>query len=324
MVAYDLNIESASIIGEWDSTNNHYDYNLDFHFSIEKWISPDRALEMGTKAVSDFSDWIVEKEPDYDEEIYVNYCKRGLVKMGRFANPLLLSEWLPEQNKVVPYKKTGFKSNSRVANPYITVYGIDGTPFKGMIFCIPGKRGDISGPFNYLGTHKFIFTDKLDRMIGTMEIDIASPGIDVELNYETQKARYGDFKATPQNIFKVSMSPLIDGSKQEEREFSILPPRTERSKAVTIKTSSYETLYDKDRYDMQIDIPRAFVQKNDVRIEAHNAFAEQVGKFMRNDIKWRLDGVADSFSIEYAPIESIDEVFDLAKSIASSANDVIK
>ena len=156
-----------------------------------------------------------------------------------------------------------------------------------------------------------------------MTINIPAGELRVELDYEHQMARYGDCEATPQNIFNVSMSPIVS-SRQEEKEYSIVPPRSEKFNSVTIKTSSYETLYDKDRYDMQIDIPRAFVQKNDVRIEAQKAFAEQVGKFIRNDIKWRLDGVADSFSIEYAPIESIDEVFDLAKSIASSANDSVK
>jgi hypothetical protein len=75
---------------------------------------------------------------------------------------------------------------------------------------------------------------------------------------------------------------------------------------------------------MSIDIPSALGQMDNVRIEAQKAFAEQVEKYMGDDIKWRLHGLVDTFSLEYAPIDTIGDAFELAKSISSSANDLVK
>jgi hypothetical protein len=325
----ELNIDSATITGIWDNTFHRFDYNLDFGFTIEKWVSPDQALEMSTKAISDFSDWLVKNKFDKDGGIYYNVCKRGFLKMGTFTNPLWISSPSAPilQNKVVPLDKSGLDSHSANFESYVIVYGISGTPFKGMVFCYPGKkRNDLYDEQDkYLGNHQFIFTTGLDRIMGNIDIEIRSPSFMLDLNPETQWARYGNFKATPENIFNVSTSPLIKNGKRQNLKYSIIPPDSKKVKSLSIRTSSYKTLYDKSRYDMNIDIPSAFNQrKNDVEIEPQQAFAEQVRKFMGDDIKWRVKGVADSFSIEYAPYETIEDVFNLAKSIANNAHTAIR
>lgn len=327
----ELNIDSATITGIWNNTYHHFDYNLDFGFTIEKWVSPDQALEMSTKAISDFSDWLVKNKFDKDGSIYYNVCKRGFLKMGTFTNPLWISPPSTHppflQNKVVPLEKSGLNSHSMNFESYFIVYGISGTPFKGMVFCYPGKkRIDLyDDEDKYLGNHQFTFTTALDRIIGDIGVEIRTPSFMLDLNPETQWARYGNFKATPENIFNVSTSPLIKNGKQKEPKYSIIPPDSKKLNSLSIRTVSYETLYDKSRYDMNIYIPSAFnPRKNDVEIEPQQAFAEQVSKFMDSDIKCRVKGVADSFSIEYAPYETIENVFNLAKSIANNAHTAIR
>ncbi|WMT51246.1 MAG: hypothetical protein RE471_09745 [Ferroplasma sp.] len=188
------------------------------------------------------------------------------------------------------------------------------------------KKGDLyDDQDKYLGNHQFIFTTQLDRIMGNIDVEIRTPSVMIDLNPETQLARYGNFKATPENIFNVSTSPLIKNGNRESLKYSIIPPDSKKLNSLSIRSASYETLYDKSRYDMKIDIPSAFNQReNDVEIEPQQAFAEQVRKFMGDDIKWRVKGVADSFSIEYAPYETIEDVFNLAKSIANNAHTAIR
>ena len=52
MVKYDLKIESANITAQKNYYNSFYDYYFDFQFAIDGWVSSDKALEIGTKAVS--------------------------------------------------------------------------------------------------------------------------------------------------------------------------------------------------------------------------------------------------------------------------------
>ena len=321
MVKYDLKIESANITAQKNYYNSFYDYYFDFQFAIDGWVSSDKALEIGTKAVSDFSDWTAEKNFSVNPGIYYNFSKRSFVKMGKVYNPLFLSKWVPLRNKVFTFNKAGLKPKKAGFNDYITVYGIDGSPFKGIVFCT--ASGNYGNQSNHSGQYTFLFTDRLDSIIGKMTINIPAGELRVELDYEHQMARYGDCKATPQNIFNVSMSPIVS-SRQDEKEYSIVPPRSEKFNSVTIKTVSYGTSYDNKRYDMSIDIPSALGQMDNVRIEAQKAFAEQVEKYMGDDIKWRLHGLVDTFSLEYAPIDTIGDAFELAKSISSSANDLVK
>ncbi|MEM0160056.1 MAG: hypothetical protein QW393_04840 [Candidatus Micrarchaeaceae archaeon] len=317
---YRLYIEDATLTFDSEYENSFFD----FKFTMIERVNPDIALAKASRAIKEFKEYLVENNLD-SREAYYNIANRSFLRLGKFKNGLLLDGHFPDDNKV-------YRSMEEIDDtysipprmePYIMVYAIDGTPFKGFIFCSSEKRTPKDEFFNYQGSHQFYVTNGLEEFIGTITVEFADPGYFLDLNSETQAARYGDFFATGKNIFNVSTSRVL-GSEEKSEEYSIRVPGMGRFSKSSISTTIYETMYDDDRFDMRIDIPVAFQQRLDTKIEPDKVFAERLRPILKSDIKHRIRGVSDLFSIEYAPLDVIDDVFSIARDVVDESTETIE
>lgn len=285
-----------------------------FHFVVENPVDADSALELGTSAVKGFRD-LLESKTDYRvlQDMY-NIAERGFIKLGTIPDFGSIDHPTDREHKIILYDKLQ-KSEILVqegVSPYLTVYAIDGTPSKGYVFCRTTLHSEKGSMFDYMGEHIFTFTDAFNKFQGELIITIASPGYMVALNQDTQIERMGDYFATPENMFNIAT--FRDDEGELNRENSIIPGRRERGKP-SIKTTDFETLYDGNRFDMEIYIPRAFSQQGELRIEPHKLFADKVNEVLKKDIKYRLNGGSDWISLKYAPYEYLDQIFEIAKEV---------
>lgn len=290
-----------------------------FHFIVENPIDADNALELGTSAVKGFRD-LLESKSDYQvlQDMY-NIAERGFIKLGAIPDFGRIDRPSNHEHKVIPYHNLR-ESEILVhegESPYLTVYAIDGTPSKGYVFCRSTLYSKKDTTFDYMGEHIFSFTDAFNRFQGELIVTVASPGYMVALNQDTQIERMGDYYATPENMFNIAT--FRDDQGELNIECSIIPGRRERNKP-SIKTTDFNTLYDGDRFDMDIYIPLAFGQQGDIRIEPHKLFADKVNELLKKDIKYRLSGGSDWISLKYAPLEQVYRIFEIAKQVVKLAD----
>lgn len=285
-----------------------------FHFVVEDPVDADNALELGTSAVKGFRD-LLESKTDYRvlQDMY-NIAERGFIKLGTIPDFVRIDHPSNREHKVMPYDK--LQDSEILVHegeiPYLTVYAIDGTPSKGYVFCRSTLHSKKASTFDYMGEHIFTFTDAFNKFQGELIITIASPGYMVALNQDTQIERMGDYFATPENMFNIAT--FKDDEGELNGEYSIIPGRRERNKP-TIRTTDYNTLYDGDRFDMEIYIPLAFGQRGELRIEPHKLFADKVNEALKKDKKYRLNGGSDWISLKYVPYEYLDQIFEIAKEV---------
>lgn len=313
-MAKDLEKKEQLYVEEIEISTSDDDLWYRFHFVVENPVDPDNALELGTSAVRGFRD-LLESKVDYQvlQDMY-DIAERGFIRLGTIPDFGRIDRPSNDEHKVIPYEKLQ-KSEILVhegENPYLTVYAIDGTPSKGYVFCRSTLHDKRNSTFDYMGEHIFTFTDAFSKFQGELIISIASPGYMVALNQDAQLERMGDYFATPENMFNVATFRDDDG--KLNKDYSIIPGRRERKKP-TIRTTDYNTLYDEDRFDMEIYIPIAFGQQGELRIEPHKLFADKVNEVLKKDIKYRLNGGLDWISLKYAPFEHLDNIFEIAKEV---------
>ncbi|MEM3862386.1 MAG: hypothetical protein QW203_07910, partial [Thermoplasmatales archaeon] len=182
MSNYKLYIDKAKLTFDIEDENSFFD----FQFTMVRWVSPDIALAKASKAIREFKEYLVENNLDSEGAFY-NITNRSFLRLGKFKNGLSLSGHFPDDNKVYRSMKEINDASSipPELEPYIIVYAIDGTPFKGFIFCSSEKRMPKHGFFNYQGSHQFYITDKFEKFIGTITVDFGDPGYLLDLNSET-------------------------------------------------------------------------------------------------------------------------------------------
>lgn len=295
----------------------------DFQFTIENPVNSDVALEKASSAIKEFREFLIEKDEYRVLDDLYNVAERGFIRIGEIPDANMIEHASIDSNKVF---QLGDISNSDIIlqegkSPVLSVYAIDGTPSKRYIFCRTTIHKEPSNFSNYFGEHIFTVTDHFDRFVGSIAVTIAEPGYWVELNQDTQLARVGDFYATPENMFNVATF-RVDGEEFLE-EYSVIPQRNKRSSSPQIRTIEVPTLYDGDRFEMEIDIPLGFQQNSEVIIEPHKLFAEKINEVLSSDIKYQLNGGNDWISLKYAPMDSVDEVFQIAKDVVSSSNKLL-
>lgn len=297
--------------------------SFDFQFTIENRVDSDVALEKASLAIRNFRDFLIQKDEYAELNDMYNIAERGFIRLGEIPDPAEISHASNEPNKVIQFHdipKGELKLHSGKI-PTLTVYAIDGTPSKGYIFCRSNLQAPSPGFFNYRGEHYFTVTDSFDKFVGNIAVTIAEPGYWVGLNQDTQLARVGDYFATPENMFNMATFRMEGGATIQE--YSVIPPRKRRSSAPAIRCTEVPTLYDGDRFDMEIYIPFGFNQHSELVIEPQKLFAEKVNEILISDIKYRLSGGNDWISLKYTPIEYIDRVFEIANEVIASSKRVL-
>ncbi len=304
----------------------HYDEegnrNQSFNFDVEREITPDEALSLGTKKIREFNKFLLK---NFGYEITSKIITdRGYIRIGEIPNGLHLSFPTREENQVRTLhdlKKEDMNNDGSLGE--IIVYAIDGTPSKGIIFCMPHdivKRNEpiSSDSFAFSGEYDFVFFNTAWDVLAEMTVSMVSPGFLCDLNVETQRKRYGDFLVTPENMFNVAM--VTNDDEDLEKEFTI---EGKTRNDFSIKTYSYDAEFHGKRFDMSVSLPFAFGYMGALRekgYEPQKIFAERVSNIIKDDIKYRVRGTIDYFSLEYAPYEDkyLYDVFDVATDIANT------
>ena len=304
------------------TTNSDFRGVGEFYFQIDKKISKDKALEITTEAIEHYIDYLLEKDSLIERDDFFSLIERGYIKVGKIYdyNTINITTLNENVHKVRPLEKAvkeDLLQNNRLRK--LDVYAIDGTPSKGYVFCRTEKFRD-SEEYN------FIFWDKFSEdLTHKIYLDNGEFWFIVGWNHETQKKRYSDMIATPENMFKMSYFYPLSEDVIAEREYTYIPQQKNLDNTI-IRTKSYEALYDGFRFDMEIDFPNPFFElpsekKDELGIlEFHKSFADRINQVLSDDIKYRFDGSYDFASLKYAPFEKVDEVWNIVKEWSSEAD----
>jgi hypothetical protein len=306
------------------TTNSNLQSVGNFQFNIEKKISRDKALEITTEAIERYIEYLLKKEKYMiDERDFFSLIHRGFIKLGKIYdyNTINITTFNKNVHKVRSLErayKEDMLWNTRLEK--LDVYAIDGTPSKGYIFCRTEKFSDDSKQYS------FIFWDKYSEAI-THEIYLYNGEFSyfVGWNPETQRKRYSDTIATPENMFKMSYFLPSDEDIIEEKEYTYIPKPKHLDNTI-IQTESYDALYDGDRFNMEITFPCSFFdlpnkKKDELGIlEFHKGFADKINQVLSDDIKYEFNGSYDFASLRYAPFEKIDDIWDIVKEWATEAD----
>jgi len=285
-----------------------------FQFFMDKKISKDKALEITTEAIEHYIRYLLLKE-DYmiNEDDFYDLTHRGFIKLGKIYDYNTISITTLDENvhKVRSLKKAVKEEetlqNNRLGK--LDVYAIDGTPSKGYVFCKTEKN------FGNSEEYSFVFWEKHSGTL-THEIHIYKGELSYSngWNYETQRKRYSDTIATPENMFKMSYFHSSDEYIIKEVKYTI--PKQINLDKTTIKTESYDALYDGRRFNMEILFPSTLLylikKKDEFEIpEFHKRFVDKINQILSNDIKYEFNGYYDFANLRYAPFEKIDEIWDI-------------
>jgi hypothetical protein len=310
----DLNIYWINILNEV-TTNSNVRSVGEFYFQIDKKISKDKALEITTEAIEHYIDYLLEKDSWIGRDDFFSLIERGFIKLGKIYDYNTIDvATLDENVHKVRSLKDAIKEEQiwNIVPEKLDVYAIDGTPSKGYVFCKTEKFRDNSKEYK---EYSFIFWDKFSKnLTHKIYLDNGEFEYILDWNYETQKKRYSDISATPENMFKMSYFYPLDEDIIKEKEYSI--PHQKGIDKTTVETVSYEALYDGFRFDMEINFRPFFhlpYEKKDEIREFHKSFADRINQVLSDDIKYRFDGTFDFASLKYVPFEKIDEVWDIVK-----------
>jgi hypothetical protein len=285
-----------------------------FQFFINKKISKDKALEITTEAIEHYIRYLLLKE-DYmiNEDDFYDLTHRGFIKLGKIYDYNTISITTMDENvhKVRSLEEAVKEDplrNNRLGK--LDVYAIDGTPSKGYVFCKTERLGGNSEGYN------FVFWEKYSGTL-THEIHIYKRELSYSegWNYETQRKRYSDTIATPENMFKMSYFHPLDNDVIKEVKYTI--PKQINLDKTTIKTESYDALYDGRRFNMKILFPSTLFYLPNKKMdefeipEFHKRFVDKINQILSNDIKYEFDGYNDFANLRYAPFEKIDEIWDI-------------
>jgi len=307
------------------TTNSNLSSVGNFQFFIDKEISNDKALEISTEAIEHYIEYLLKKDEHIiNEENFYNLIHRGFIKLGKIYDYRNISVTTMDENvhKVRPLEKAVKEEetlqNSRLGK--LDVYAIDGTPSKGYVFCKTERLGRNSEEYN------FVFWEKYSGTL-THEIHIYKEELSflVHWNYETQRKRYSDAIATPENMFKMSYFHPSDENIIEEKDYTYAPKQKHLNNTI-IRTESYDALYDGNRFNMEITFPYPLPnlpneKKDELEIpEFHKGFVDKINQVLSDDIKYEFKGSYDFASLRYVPFEKIDEVWNIVKEWSMEAD----
>jgi len=309
-----LNIYRINILSE--VTTNNYVRNVgEFYFQIDKKISKDKALEITTEAIEHYIDYLLEKDSLIERDDFFSLIERGYIKVGKIydyntINVATLDENVHKARSLEDAIKEEQFWN--IVPEELDVYAIDGTPSKGYVFCKTEKFCDYSKEYK---EYSFIFWDKFSRNL-THKIYLDNREFEyiVNWNYETQRKRYSDMSATPENMFKMSYFFPLDEDIIKEKEYSI--SHQKGIDKTIVETVSYDALYDGDRSDMNIYFRPFFhlpYEKKDEIREFHKNFADKINQILVDDLKYEFIGNYDFAHLKYVPLEKIDDVWNIVK-----------
>jgi len=304
--------------------NSNFQSVGNFQFEIEEKISKDKALEITTEAIGHYIEYLLKKE-EYmiDRDDFYSLTYRGFIKLGKIYdyNTINITTLNKNVHKVRSLKKALKEEQLwNIMPEELDVYAIDGTPSKGYVFCRTEKFSDGSEEYS------FIFWDKYSKAI-THEIHLYNGEFFyfVGWNPETQRKRYSDTIATPENMFKMSYFLPSDEEIIEEKEYTYIPKPKHLDNTI-IQTESYDALYDGDRFNMEITFPDLFFdlpnkKKDELGIlEFHKGFADKINQVLSDDIKYKFSGSYDFASLKYMPFEKIDDIWSIVKEWAVEAD----
>jgi len=306
------------------TTDRKLPYVGQFQFFIDKKISNDEALEITTEAIEHYIEYLMKKD-DYltNRDDFYNLIHRGFIKLGKIYDYSNISVATIDENvhKVRPLEKAVKEDplrNSRLGN--LDVYAIDGTPSKGYVFCRTGKIGGNSEEYS------FVFWENYSGAL-THEIHIYERELSYSegWNYETQRKRYSDTIATPENMFKMSYFHPSDEDVIEEKDYTYIP-KQKNLDITKIKTESYDALYDGYRFNMEILFPSTLFYLPNKKMdefeipEFHKGFVDKINQILSNDIKYDFKGSYDYASLRYVPFEKINEVLNIVEEWSMEAD----
>jgi len=317
-----LNIYRINILNEVTTNSNVMSVG-EFYFQIDKKISKDEALEITTEAIEHYIDYLLEKDSWIGRDDFYDLIHSGFIKLGKIYDYNTINiTTLNENVHKVRSLEDAIKEEQllNIVPKEMDVYAIDGNPAKGYVFCRTEKFRDDSEEYN------FIFWDKyLEDITHKIYLNNGEFWFIVGWNHETQKKRYSDMIATPENMFKMTYFYPLAEDIIEEKEYTHIPKQKNLDNTI-IKTKSYETLYDDFRFDMEIAFPNPFYElpskkKDELGIlEFHKSFANRINQVLSDDIKYRFDGSYDFACLKYAHFEKIDEVWNIVKEWSSEAD----
>jgi len=317
----DLNIYRIDI-----TTDSKLPYIGNFQFFMDKKISKDKALKISTEAIEHYIEYLSKKDEHMiNRDDFYDLIHRGFIKLGKIYDYNTISITTLDENvhKVRSLKKAVKEEETFQNNGLekLDVYAIDGTPSKGYVFGRTERLGGNSEGYN------FVFLENYSRALAhEIHIYKEEPSYSDEWNYETQRKRYSDTIATPENMFKMSYFHPLDEYIIKEVKYTI--PKQINLDKTTIKTESYDALYDGRRFNMEILFPSTLlylIKKIDefgiyesyeryvdnIIPEFHKRFVNKINQILSNDIKYEFYGYYDFANLRYAPFEKIDEIWDI-------------
>jgi hypothetical protein len=283
----------------------------EFYFQIDKKISKDKALEITTEAIEHYIDYLLEKDSLIERDDFFSLIERGYIKVGKIYdyNTIVVAT-LDENVHKVRSLEDAIKEEQywNIVPEELDVYAIDGTPSKGYVFCKTEKFSDDSIQYD------FIFWDKFTKVI-THKIYVYI----VNWNHDTQRKRYFDTIATPENMFKKTYFRPLNEDIEEEYNISY----QKDTNKTTVKTFSYDALYDGFRFDMNINFHPFFhlpnEKKDEIR-EFHKSFADKINQVLIDDLKYEFIRGYDFADLKYVPLEKIDDIWNIVKEWAIEAD----
>jgi len=323
----ELNIDKIII-----TVNEDFEMVGSFSFQIESKISQDKALELTTTAIGQYVDYLKQqKEGTVSDNDFYDLIHRGFIKLGKLYDYSTIDIATYDEHKVrFITKELREKSLEPLYSPpkKLDVYAIDGTPSKGYVFCRTDKADHYNPLTSNFMNYKFRFWDKYSEcMTHEINLYIGEFFYFVGWNPETQKKRYADIIATPENMYKATyFLPSKDRDITDEKEFSIIPEK--KSDKTVVKTESYDAGPDGIRFNMHLTfpsfffrIPRDYMEEGEfTALKFHDNFANRINNILKDDIEYKFDGTRDSAVLKYAPFEKIEDVFDVIKDWAMEAD----
>ena len=322
----ELNIDRINI-----TVNEDFETVGSFSFQTESKISQDKALELTTAAIGQYVDYLKQqKKGAVGDNDFYNLIHRGFIKLGKLYDYSTIDIATYDEHKVRSItKELREKSLESLYSPpkKLDIYAIDGTPSKGYVFCRTDKAGHYN-PFtsNFINYRFRLWDAHSERITHEINFYIGEFFYFVGWNPETQKKRYADITATPENMYKVTyFLPFNDRDTTEEKEFSIIPEK--KSDKTVVRTKSYDAWPDGDRFDMYLTFPSFFLKtpKDDITgeftaLKFHDNFASRINNILKDDIKYEFEGGPDWTTLRYVPFEKIEDVFDVVKEWAVEAD----
>jgi len=304
--------------------NEDYETVGSFTFQTESKISQDKALELTTTAIAQYFDYLKQhREGAVSDNDFYDLIHRGFIKLGKLYDYSTIDIATHDEHKVRSInKELRGKSLGPLYSPpkKLDVYAIDGTPSKGYVFCRTQKDPTfMEYDFSFWEKHSYRITHMINLYIGEFFYI-------VKWNHETQRRRYADIVATPENMYKVTYFLLSDEKDvTEEKEFSIIPEK--KADKTIVRCRSYDAWPDGIRFDMDItfpsfffNAPREYSTEHPTILKFHEKFANEINNILKDDIKYEFDGGSDFASLKYVPFEKIEDVFEVVKEWAIEAD----